>query len=142
MTWFEEIHRNLAILPLHSESRALGSQRAGGRQRVDFGILGVGWRLHLYRKSSFDEIKRNSSKSGNIATTKGIEGPGSSASKGLILAFRCRMTIKSVQIVEFCLNWKKSFENWQYCHYTLNQVPWVLNEQVGDKGCRITAKSV
>ena len=44
------------------------------------------------------------------------------------------MTIKSVQIVEFCLNWKKSFENWQYCHYTLNQVPWVLSEQVGDKG--------
>ena len=41
-TCFEEIHRNLAILPLHSESRALGSQRAGGRQRVDFGILGVG----------------------------------------------------------------------------------------------------
>ena len=44
-----KIHRNLAILPLHSESRALGSQRAGGRQRVDFGILRVGWRLHLYR---------------------------------------------------------------------------------------------
>ena len=58
--------------------------------------------------------------------------------KGLILAFRCRMTIKSVQIVEFCLNWKKSFENWQYCHYTLNQVPWVLSEQVGDKGLRRT----
>ena len=48
------------------------------------------------------------------------------------------MTIKSVQIVEFCLNWKKSFENWQYCHYTLNHVPWVLSEQVGDKGLRRT----
>ena len=64
--------------------------------------------------------------------------PGPQRAGGLILAFRCRMTIKSVQIVEFCLNWKKSFENWQYCHYTLNQVPWVLSEQVGDKGLRRT----
>ena len=88
------------------------------------------------------KLKINSSKSGNIATTMGIEGPGSSASrwetKGLILAFRCRMTIKSVEIVEFWLNWKKSFENWQYCHYNLNQVPWVLSEQVGSKGLRRT----
>ena len=30
----EEIHRHLAILPLHWESRALGPQGAGGRQRV------------------------------------------------------------------------------------------------------------
>ena len=53
------------------------------------------------------------------------------------------MTIKSVQIVEFCLNWKKSFENWQYFHYTLNHVPWVLSEQVGDKGLRFaTTKGI
>ena len=48
------------------------------------------------------------------------------------------MTIKYVYIVEFWLNWKKSFENWQYSHYTLNQVPWVLSEQVEDKGLRRT----
>ena len=38
----EEILRKLAILPLHSESGALGPQRAGGRQRVKTGIVGVG----------------------------------------------------------------------------------------------------
>ena len=38
-------------------------------------------RLNLYKWSSFDEIGRNSSESGNIATALGIESPGSSASK-------------------------------------------------------------
>ena len=45
----EEILRKLAILPLQSESGALGPQRAGGRQRVKTGIVGVGLRLHLYK---------------------------------------------------------------------------------------------
>ena len=44
----EEIHRYLAILQLHWESRALGPQRAGGRQRVNFGIVGDGLRLIVY----------------------------------------------------------------------------------------------
>ena len=38
----KEIHRNQAILPLQRESRVPGPQRAGGRQRVNFGIVGVG----------------------------------------------------------------------------------------------------
>ena len=38
----EEILPKLAILPLHSESGALGLRRAGGTLRVNFGILGVG----------------------------------------------------------------------------------------------------
>ena len=37
----KEIHRNQAILPLHSESGALGPQRAGGTQRVKTDIVGV-----------------------------------------------------------------------------------------------------
>ena len=41
----EEILRKLAILPLHSESGALGPQRAGARQMVKTGIVGVGLRL-------------------------------------------------------------------------------------------------
>ena len=45
----KEIHRNQAILPLHSESGALGPQRAGVRQRVKAGIVGVGLRLNLYK---------------------------------------------------------------------------------------------
>ena len=45
----EEILRKLAILPLHSESGALGPQRAGGRQRVKTDIVGVGLRLNLYK---------------------------------------------------------------------------------------------
>ena len=45
----KEIHRNQAILPLHSESGALGPQRAGVRQRVKTGIVGVGLRLNLYK---------------------------------------------------------------------------------------------
>ena len=32
----KEIHRKLAILPLNRESRVLGPQRPGGRQRVNF----------------------------------------------------------------------------------------------------------
>ena len=52
----EEIHRYLAILPRHWESKALGPQRAGERQRVNFGIVGVGLWLNLYEKSNFDEI--------------------------------------------------------------------------------------
>ena len=63
-----------------SESGALGPQRAGGRQRVKTDIVGVGLRLNLY-KSSFDVIWRNPSKSGNIATTPPIKGPGFSASR-------------------------------------------------------------
>ena len=43
----KEILRKLAILPLHSESGAFGSQRAGGRQTVKTGIVGVGLRLNL-----------------------------------------------------------------------------------------------
>ena len=38
----KEIHRNQAILPLYSESGALGPQRADGTQRVKTGIVGVG----------------------------------------------------------------------------------------------------
>ena len=96
----EEIHQYLAILPWHWVSRALGPQRAGGRQRVKTTIGRVGWRLNLYKWSSFDEIIRKSSKLGNIATTLGIEGPESSASrwetKGWFWHCGCQMTIKSV----------------------------------------------
>ena len=49
LTKLDEIHQNLAILPLFWESRALGPQRAGRRQRVDIGIEGVGLRLNLYK---------------------------------------------------------------------------------------------
>ena len=77
----EEIHRYLAILSRHWESRALGPQRAGERQRVQTTIGRVGWRLNLYKWSSFDEVGKNSSKSGNIATTLENESPGSSASR-------------------------------------------------------------
>ena len=150
-TQFEEIHRNLAILPLHWESRALGPQCAGGRQRVKTTIGRVGWRLNLYKRSSFDEIIRKPSKLGNIATTLGIKGPESSASrwetKGWFWHCRCQMTIKFVHS-RVWLNWKKSIENWQYCHCTGNRGPWVLSEQMGDKGlilafrCRMTIKSV
>ena len=52
----EEILRKLAILPLHSESGALGPQRAGARQMVKTDIVGVGLRLNLYKLSSFDVI--------------------------------------------------------------------------------------
>ena len=45
----KEILRKLAILPLHSESGALGPQRAGGRQRVKKDIVGVELRLNLYK---------------------------------------------------------------------------------------------
>ena len=45
----EEIHRNLAILPLCWKSRALGPQLASRRQKGDFGIVGVGLRLNLYK---------------------------------------------------------------------------------------------
>ena len=45
----KEIHRNQAILPLQWESRVPGPQRAGGRQRVKTGIVGVGLRLNLYK---------------------------------------------------------------------------------------------
>ena len=45
----EEILRKLAILPLHSESGALGPQRADARQMVKTGIVGVGLRLNLYK---------------------------------------------------------------------------------------------
>ena len=38
----KEIHQNQEILPLQRESRVPGPQRAGGRQRVNFGIVGVG----------------------------------------------------------------------------------------------------
>ena len=44
----EEIHRNLAILPLHWRARVLGPQRACGGQRVYFGNVGVGLQLDLY----------------------------------------------------------------------------------------------
>ena len=44
----EEIHRNLAILPLHWRARGLGPQRVGGGQRVYFGNVGVGLQLDLY----------------------------------------------------------------------------------------------
>ena len=81
LTTFEEIQPNLAILPLRWESRALGPQWAGGRQMVKTTIGRVGWRLNLYKQSSLGEIWRNPSKSGNIATTLGIKGPGSSASR-------------------------------------------------------------
>ena len=74
---FEEIHQNLAVLPLHGESRALGPQRTGGRQRVKTSIGRVGWRLNLYKWSCFDLIGRNLSKSGNFATTLGFESPWS-----------------------------------------------------------------
>ena len=65
----EEIHGNLATLPLHWESRVLGPQRAGGMQRVKTGTQAVGWLLNMYKWSSFDEIRRNPSKSGNISTS-------------------------------------------------------------------------
>ena len=103
----EDIHRKLAILPMHWESASLGPQRAGGRQRVNFGIAAVGWRLNLYRWFSVDKIRRNPSKSGNIATTLGIEGPGPSASRwetrGWFWPPRCRMTFKPVTAVEFLI---------------------------------------
>ena len=38
----EGIYRNMAILPLHYDSKALGPHRAGGRQRVNLGFGGVG----------------------------------------------------------------------------------------------------
>ena len=44
----EEIHRHMAILQLHWESRTLGPQRAGGRQRVNFSIVSGGLRLNVY----------------------------------------------------------------------------------------------
>ena len=97
LTKLERIHRNQAILPLHWESRSLGPQRAGGRQRVKTTIGRVGWRLNLCKWSSFREIIRKSSKLGNIATTLGIEGPESSASrwetKGWFWHCRCQMMI-------------------------------------------------
>ena len=96
----ERINRNQAILPLHWESRSLSPQRAGGRQRVKKTIGRVGWRLNLYKWSSFGAIIRKSSKLGNIATTLVIEGPESSASrwetKGCFWHCMCQMTIKSV----------------------------------------------
>ena len=71
LTKLERNHRNQAIL---LESRSLGPQRAGGRQRV-------GSRFNLHKWSSMGERIRKSSKLGNIATTLGIEGPESSASR-------------------------------------------------------------
>ena len=100
LTKLERIHRNQAILTLHWKSRVLGPQRTGGRQRVKTTIGRVGWRLNLYDWSSFGEIIRKSSKLGNIATTLGIEGPESSASrwetKGWFWHCRCQVKIKSV----------------------------------------------
>ena len=100
LTKLERINRNQAILPLHWESRSLSPQRAGGRQRVKTTIGRVGWRLNLYKWSSFGAIIRKSSKLGNIATTLVIEGPESSASrwetKGWFWHCMCQMTIKSV----------------------------------------------
>ena len=131
----------MAILPLHGESRGLGPQRAGGRQRVKTVIGRIGWWLNMYELSSFDEIGRNPSISGNIATTLGIEDPGSSASrcetKGEFWYCWCWIMAKSVWIVEFWRNLKKSIEIWQYCPYTENRGPWVLSVQVGDKGLKL-----
>ena len=39
MIKLEEIHRKLAILPLHWDQPSLGPQRAGGRQRINSGIV-------------------------------------------------------------------------------------------------------
>ena len=46
--------------------------------------------------------------------------------KGLKWALEGWMTSKSVWIVEFWRNWKKSIEIWQYYHYTRNQELWGL----------------
>ena len=54
---FEEIHQNRAVLRLHGESRDLGPQRTGGRQRVKTTIGRVGWRLNRYEWSSFAKLK-------------------------------------------------------------------------------------
>ena len=59
LTKLEEIHRNLVILSLHWHSRALGPQRAYGRERGKTVIGKVGWRVNLHKWSSFDEIGRN-----------------------------------------------------------------------------------
>ena len=45
LTKLERNHRNQAIL---LESRSLGPQRAGGRQRVNFSIVSDGLRLNVY----------------------------------------------------------------------------------------------
>ena len=87
----------------------------------------VGGQLNMYELSSFHEIGRNPSISGIIAMTLGIEGPGSSANRwetnGEFVYCRCWIMAKSVRIVEFRRNLKKSIEILQYCPYTENRGP-------------------
>ena len=134
-------HWNQAILPLHWESRGLGPQRAGRRQSFKTAVGRGQWRLNLYKWSSFGEIGRNPSTSGNIAPTPENESPGPSASrwetKGLNDHWTGWMTAKSVWMVEFWRN-KKLIEIRQYCIYIGNRGLWVLSEQVGDKRLRRT----
>ena len=124
----------------HRHSKSCCDQSSPARRTIT-AIGRVGWRLNMYELSSFVEIGRNPSISGNIVMTLGIEGPGSSASrwetKGQFFYCRCWIMAKSVWIVEFRRNLKKSIEIWQYCPNTENRGPWVLSVQVGDKGLKL-----
>ena len=87
----EEIHQNMAILPLYWESRALGPQRAGRRQGVDFGIVGVGWRLNLYNSRVMIKLEEIHRKLAILPLhwDRPLLGPQrAGGDKGLIFAFK------------------------------------------------------